>query len=283
MLSPGEFVDSYTAIGASKAKAPLYKLFLLAILAGFLIGMGGAVTNTASHAIENVSAAKIICGLLFPFGLIMVVLTGAELFTGNCLITISVLAKRTSLGGMLRNLCIVYAGNFVGAAALSAACAYSGQMNLSGGSLAVTTIKIAAAKCSLTVGSAVVLGALCNILVCTGVMCALCAKSVAGKAVGAFVPVSFFVFCGFEHCVANMYYIPAGLFALSVPKYAELAEAAGLNIAALTWSGFLLHNLLPVTLGNVLGGCGFAALMWAAHRKTPTSAGLQKVLHPTAP
>lgn len=268
MLSPGEFVDSYSAVGAGKAAAPAKKLLLLAILAGFLIGMGGAVTNTASHAIENVSAAKIICGMLFPFGLIMVVLTGAELFTGNCLITIPVLAKRASLRGMARNLAIVYVGNFVGAAALAAACAYSGQMNLSGGGLAVTTIKIAAAKCTLPFGSAVVLGVLCNILVCAGVMCALCAKSVAGRAVGAFVPVSFFVFCGFEHCVANMYYVPAGLFALSVPKYAALAEAAGLDTAALTWGGFLLRNLLPVTLGNVLGGCGFAALIWASHRKS---------------
>jgi len=267
MLNPGEFVESYAGIGENKAKSPIRKLLLLAILAGFLIGMGGAVTNTASHAIENVSAAKIVCSLLFPFGLVMVILTGAELFTGNCLITISVLSRRANVLGMLRNLVIVYIGNFIGAAALAAACAFSGQMNLSGGALAVATIKIAITKCSLSFGNAVVLGILCNILVCTGVMCAICAKDVVGRAVGAFIPVSFFVLCGFEHCVANMFYIPAGLFALRVHAYAELTEQAGFDTTALTWSSFLLHNLLPVTIGNVIGGCGFAALIWAAHRK----------------
>lgn len=267
MLSAAEFVESYGAIGAGKAKAPAMKLFLLGILAGFLIGMGGVVTNTAAHAIANVSAAKIACGLLFPFGLIMVILTGAELFTGNSLMTISVLSKQATVRGMLRNWGIVYLGNFVGSAALAAACAFSGQMNLSDGGLGAYTIKVAASKCALTFGHAVTLGALCNILVCVAVMCALCAKDVAGRAVGAFVPIAFFVIAGFEHSVANMFYIPAGLFALSVPKYAQAAAAAGISTSALNWGNFLLRNLLPVSIGNILGGCAFAALLWAGHRK----------------
>lgn len=267
MLSPAEFVDSYAGIGANKAKAPAWKLVLLGVLAGFWIGLGGVVTNTASHAIGNVSAAKIVCGLLFPMGLIMVILTGAELFTGNCLITISVLEKRASPGDMLRNLALVYLGNFIGALALAAACAFYGQLNLSAGGLAVYTMKVAAAKCALPFGNAVVLGILCNILVCAAVMCALCAKDVTGRAVGAFVPICVFVLCGFEHCVANMYYIPAGLFARMVPAYAAMAADAGLDLSGLTWGAFLVNNLLPVTLGNLIGGCGFAALIWAAHRK----------------
>lgn len=267
LLTQTEFVDSYGAIGKAKAEAPALKLFLLAILAGFFIGMGGAVTNTASHAIANASAAKIISGLLFPFGLIMVVLTGSELFTGNCLMTISVLSRRIGLSGMLRNLAIVYLGNFAGSIGLAAACAFSGQMNLSGGLLAVTTIKVAAAKCALPFGNALVLGILCNILVCTAVMCAISAKSMPGKAVGAFLPICFFVLCGFEHCVANMFYIPAGLFAMQVPRYASLAALSGINVANLSWSSFLLRNLLPVTLGNIIGGCGFAAIIWAAFAK----------------
>lgn len=262
MLSPKEFVSNYAAIGEGKAKSPLLRLLLLSILAGFFIGMGGAVTNTASHAITNVSAARLINGMLFPFGLIMVVFTGAELFTGNCLITISVLERRCGLGGMVRNLAVVYLGNFIGAALLAAACVYSGQLELSAGALATATIKTAAAKCSLPFGRAVVLGILCNILVCAGVMCALCAKSGAGRAIGAFVPVSFFVICGFEHCIANMYYIPAGLLALA--KYPQLA--AGLDTAMLTWGNFFLRNLVPVTLGNLIGGCGFAALVWMGHK-----------------
>lgn len=267
MLTPAEFVETYAEIGAGKAKAPAQKLFLLAILAGFFIGMGGAASNTATHALTNAAVAKIVAGMLFPFGLVMVIFTGAELFTGNCLMTISVLSRKANLRGMVRNLIIVYLGNFVGALALAAACTFSGQMNLSGGLLAVTTIKAAAAKCSLHFGSAVVLGVLCNILVCAAVLCAISAKSAPGKAVGAFLPVCFFVVCGFEHSVANMYYVPAGLFALSVPQYAALAVKAGVDTASLTWGGFLLHNLLPVTLGNLLGGCGFAALVWAAYRK----------------
>lgn len=267
MLSAAEFVESYGAIGEGKAKTPAMKLFLLGILAGFLIGMGGAVTNTAAHAIANVSAAKIACGLLFPFGLIMVILTGAELFTGNNLITISVLSKQATVRDMLRNWVIVYAGNFVGSVALAASCAFSGQMNLSDGGLGAYTIKTATAKCSLTFGHALTMGILCNILVCIAVMCALCAKDVVGRAVGAFVPIAFFVICGFEHSVANMFYIPAGLFALSVPEYAQAATVAGVNTAALTWGNFLIHNLLPVTIGNILGGCSFAALIWATHHK----------------
>ena len=278
LLSAAEFVASYGAIGADKTKTPALKLFLLGILAGFLIGMGGAVTNTAAHAIANVSAAKIACGLLFPFGLIMVILTGAELFTGNNLITISILSKQAMVRGMLRNWSIVYLGNFTGSVALAAACAYSGQMNLSYGGLGGYAIKVAAAKCSLSFGQAVILGILCNILVCIAVMCALCGKDTVGKAIGAFVPIAFFVIAGFEHSVANMFYIPAGLFALTVPKYAEAAAAAGVNTAALTWSGFLLRNLWPVTLGNILGGCGFAALIWAVHRKRPERAGEKELV-----
>ena len=198
---------------------------------------------------------------------LVVILTGAELFTGNCLISISVLERKASLGGMLRSWGLVYLGNFGGALALAAACAFCGQLDYSGGALAVYTVKTAAAKCALPCGNAVVLGVLCNILVCAGVMCSLCAKDVSGRAVGAFVPVCVFVLCGFEHCVANMYYVPAGIFAISVPRYARLTLEAGVDVSALTWGSFLLHNLLPVTLGNILGGAGLGALLWACHGK----------------
>lgn len=267
MLNSSGFVESYTAIGGKKANSPTFRLLLLGILAGFLIGMGSAVTNVAVHSMANVSAAKVIGGLLFPFGLIAVILTGAELFTGNCFLIMPALSRQIRIGAMLRNLGLVYLGNLIGAIALAAAYCFSGQMNLSGGHLAVYTMKVAAAKCSLSFESAVVLGILCNILVCIGVMCALCAKDVAGRTAGAFGPVCFFVVCGFEHCVANMYYISAGLFALSNPDYSELASVAGVNLSALTWNGFLLHNLLPVTIGNLIGGVAFAALIWAANHK----------------
>ena len=250
MLTPSEFIDNYAAIGERKVKAPALNLFLSGIMAGFFIGMGGLVTNVVSNSITNPSVAKILCGLLFPFGLIMVMLTGAELFTGNCLITISLLEKRVSFAGMLRNLVIVYVGNFAGAVLLAYAYIHTGAISLS----LNATLKVAAAKSSMSFGSAVILGILCNILVCTAVMMGLCAKSVTGRAAGAYFPVAFFVIAGFEHCVANMYYVPVGIF-------------ANVDNPALTWGNFLVNNLLPVTLGNIIGGCILSLLLWQIHRR----------------
>lgn len=262
MYKPYEFIDNYIIIAENKVKSPAWRLLLLGVLAGFFIGMGSAVTNTAAHAVENVSIAKILGGLLFPFGLIAVIITGAELFTSNCFIIQSVLSRQVRALSMVRNLVLVYVGNFIGAALLAASCTFGGQLSISHGGLAVYTIKVAIAKSTLSFESAVILGILCNILVCAGVMCSYCAKDIAGRALGAYGPICFFVLCGFEHCIANMYYIPAGLFALSIPEYAELAVAAGLHTSALTWNHFLFANLLPVTLGNLIGGMGFAALIW---------------------
>ncbi len=262
MQTPSEFVNSYALIGQKKANNAATKLLVLGVLAGFLIGMGAAVTNTAGHALTNPSVAKIVSGLLFPFGLIMVILTGAELFTGNCLITISVLEKKVDVKGMLRNWFYVYLGNFIGALFLAMACAYSGPMSLNNNGVAVYTMKVAAGKCALTFGNAVVLGILCNVLVCIAVAMSLMSKNTIGRAIGAYLPIAFFVICGFEHSVANMYYITAGLLAKGVPAYAEAAAAAGLDLSALTWGNFFLHNLIPVTLGNIIGGCSFASLIW---------------------
>lgn len=265
MLSPGEFVSFYAQVGAKKSTNSGEKLFLAAVLAGFFIAAGAVVANTAGHLLTNAGVSRVVCGLLFPFGLIMVILTGAELFTGNCMIAISLLEKKANLAGMVRNLVIVYLGNFVGAALLAAAVVYCGQLDLSGGALAIHTIRTAAAKCAIPFGKGIVLGVLCNILVCAGVMCSLCGKDLPGRAIGAFVPVSFFVIGGFEHCVANMYYIPAGLMALGVPHYAQLAQEAGVNLSTLNLMGFF-SNLLPVTIGNIIGGCGFGALVWLTQR-----------------
>ncbi len=268
MLSPGEFVSFYAQAGAKKAANGADRLAFSAVLAGFYIASGAVVANTAGHLLTNAGLSRVLCGLLFPFGLIMVIVTGAELFTGNCMITISLLEKKASLAGMVRNLVIVYLGNLVGAVLLAAAIVYCGQLDLSGGALAVHTIRTAAAKCAIPFGKAVVMGILCNVLVCAGVMCSLCGKSLPGRAIGAFVPVSFFVIGGFEHCVANMYYIPAGLLAARVPEYARLAQEAGVNLSLLNLGGFFT-NLIPVTIGNIIGGCGFGALIWAAQRQKP--------------
>lgn len=265
LFTPAQTTENYAAAGRAKTGAPLLRLLLLAVLAGFLIAVSGAATNTAIHTIENVGIARTVCGLLFPFGLAMVILTGAELFTGNTLIVISVLDRQASVRGMLRNWCIVYLGNAAGAIFTAAGCAFSGQLAYSGGQLAVFTMRLAAGKCALTLPNAVVLGVFCNLLVTAAVLLSLSAKDLAGRVMGAYLPIAFFVICGFEHCIANLYYIPAALFAKTIPAYAALAAEQGIDLSALTWTNFLLKNLLPVTAGNILGGVLMGLLFWYCH------------------
>jgi formate/nitrite transporter len=269
-LSPAEITQSYAEAGKKKADLSLGNMFARAVLAGLLIAFGAAVTNTAAHSVDNVAVVRIICGLLFPFGLVMVMLLGAELFTGNCMIPVSILEKKTTFGKMLRSWVVVYVGNLIGALALAAGCALFGQMDYSGGGLAVFTIRLAAVKSAISFSSGIVLGFFCNVLVCAGVLCSLSSKSTSGRILGAYVPVTFFVICGFEHCIANMYYIPAGLWAMTVPRYTQLAVESGVDIAMLSWWNFSVRNLVPVTIGNILGGVCLGALMWGCHLRKRT-------------
>ena len=266
ILSPAQVVAAYSEAGGKKCRKAPTSVFLLAILAGAMIAFAGAATSTASHTAGSAGAAKLICGLLFPFGLGMVILMGAELFTGNCLIAISVLERKATAAAMLKNWVLVYLGNFVGALLVAAACAFTGLFGASNGGLALSTLKTAVAKCSLSFPSALVLGIACNVLVCLGVLCSMTARDTAGKILGAFIPVSLFVMCGFEHSIANMYYVPAALFTKSIPAYADLAATAGIDLAVLTWGNFFLKNLLPVTLGNIIGGAGVGILLWRGHK-----------------
>ncbi|MDR2356194.1 MAG: formate/nitrite transporter family protein [Clostridiales Family XIII bacterium] len=264
-FTAAEVTANYIPTGEAKVNNPAWKALSLGILAGVLIALAAATSSTAAHDIANVGLARMITGLLFPFGLVMVIVSGAELFTGSCLIPISVLAGKVRFSKMLGNWLIVYVGNFIGSFVVAAACAYSGQLNYSDNALAAHTIKVAAAKCSIGFGDAVVLGIFCNLLVCLGVFMALSAKDTAGRAIGAYIPVAFFVICGFEHCVANMYYIPAGLLAMGAPEYLAKALETGFHTESLTWGDFLFANLLPVTLGNIIGGVGLGVLMWFCH------------------
>lgn len=265
--TPAEIAACYADAGAAKAKRSAPLLIVLGILAGILIALGSAATNTAAYGFQDAWMIRTICGLLFPFGLAMVVVMGAELFTGNCLITISLLDRRCSFGQMLRSWGIVYLANFAGSLLVAAGCAWFGQLDYSGGALALYTMKLAAAKCAIPFQNGVVLGFWCNLLVCLAVLMAMSAKDTAGRIIGAFLPICYFVMCGFEHCVANMYYISAGLMAKAVPAYAQLAAESGLDLSRLTLSGFLVGNLLPVTLGNLLGGAAIGWLMWFCHLK----------------
>ena len=264
-----ETTANYIKTGTGKTKLPIYKMIILSIVAGALIAFSSAISNTAAHVIPNVGLTRLVTGLVFAFGLGMVVMTGTELFTGNCLISIPVLSKDAAFGGMLKNWVVVYLGNLVGSMLIAAACAKFGQFNYSNNGLAVYTVNIAISKCSLPFAKAVVWGILCNFLVCLGVVLALSAQDVIGRVIGAYMPVMYFVTAGFEHSIANMYYIPAGLYAMKVPSYAAAVQAAGLNTTVLTWGNFITANLIPVTLGNIIGGVLLGFILWSCHYTKP--------------
>jgi formate/nitrite transporter len=266
-LSPKEVTENYSKIGLLKTTNKTSKIFVLAILAGMLIAFGSAATNTTAFAFTNISVIRIVTGLLFPFGLAMVVLLGAELFTGNILISISVLDKKVTIKGLIKNWITVYLGNLVGSLFIAAAMAYFGQLNYGNGMLAMYTINVAAIKCAMPFGNALVMGITCNILVTLAVLMSMTAKDTLGKIAGAFVPVAFFVFAGYEHSVANMYYVPAGIFASKISEYYDVAMSMGVDMTNLNIMGFITGNLIPVTLGNIIGGVIVSLIMWFSYSK----------------
>jgi formate/nitrite transporter len=250
--SPKEVAQNYIAIGAAKTKLSIGKMLWLGILAGMFIAFAGVASTVAPATVQSASLAKLLGAMVFPGGLAMVLIAGSELFTGNCLIIIPVLEKQATWGGMLKNWLFVYIGNLIGSL-LVAWLVFGGHtLGLFGAAVAGKAIDTAAAKVALSFGDAFIRGILCNFLVCIAVWMAFAAKDVVGKIVGLFFPIMFFVLCGWEHSVANMYFIPAGLLASTNADY--LVKATAKNIADLTWGAFFIKNLIPVTLGNIVGG-----------------------------
>ena len=267
LFTAAETTANYANAGAAKAKLPVSKMLLLGILAGFLIGFPSCVTNMATYALDNNSTIRMVSGLLFAFGLGMVVVTGAELFTGNTLITISVLDKKATLAGMLRNWVFVYIGNFVGSLVLSFTCAQFGWLSAGSNALAAYSMKVAAGKMTMPFENAFFMGVLCNILVTIGVLLSLSGKDGISRFIGAWAPVMFFVTCGFNHSIADMTYCMLGLFAKGNAAYVEAAQSAGVALESLTWGNYFVGNLIPVTLGNIVGGVCVGALFWFAYLK----------------
>ncbi|MBQ4470106.1 MAG: formate/nitrite transporter family protein [Synergistaceae bacterium] len=270
MLTPSQIKDKAITIGENKANLSCINQFLLGILAGAFIAFGSQASSMATHTIEAANTAKFIGGLIFPAGLIMVLVAGAELFTGNCLMIISFAEKRITLAKLLRSWLIVYLGNLAGSVLIALLINWSGQLNINSGLLGAFTIKTAAGKISLSFCNALVLGILCNWLVCLAVWMSFGTDDFTGKVLAAFFPVWVFIASGFEHSIANMYYISAGLFAKCNASYVSKALEAGLSETALnnlTWPSMFVNNLLPVTLGNILGGALFVGLVyWFVYR-----------------
>ncbi|HHV64313.1 MAG TPA: formate/nitrite transporter family protein [Peptococcaceae bacterium] len=267
-LEPAEIAKQYIEIGRKKTHCPAYKLILLGILAGAFIALAAQGSNVAIHTIASVGLGKALAGAIFATGLMMVIITGAELFTGNTLIVISCLEKKSYWRKMLQNWFYVYLGNFVGSILIVLLIFYSGQLSFSGGLLGGFTIKVAAYKTGLSFEKAFFMGILCNILVCLAVWMATAAQDITGKLFAIFFPIWLFIASGFEHSIANMYYIPAGILAKLQPGMVEQAIALGVTseqLSQLTWAGFL-KNLLPVTLGNIVGGSLFVGFTyWASY------------------
>ena len=250
LFTAAETVANYANAGAAKTKLSVAKMLLLGILAGMLIGFPSCVTNMATFGITNYGISRMVSGLLFAFGLGTVILTGAELFTGNTLISISVLEKKAGVGGMLRNWIFVYIGNFIGSMLLAAICANFGWLSAGSNALAASSMKVAVTKMTMPFANAFFMGVLCNILVTLGVLMS---------------PVMFFVTCGFNHSIADMTYCMLGLFAKNVPAYVSAAQEAGVALESLTWGNYLLGNMLPVTLGNIVGGVAVGVTMWFSY------------------
>lgn len=253
-FTPAEVAKNYIAAGKAKVGTPISKMFLLAVLAGAFIAMGGVGATTVAVSVPLASVGKFAGACVFPGGLTMVLLAGSELFTGNTLLVIPLLQKEITPAEMLKNWGVVYLGNLAGGLLVGALVVFSHQPDLFGKQMAVSVISTAAAKCSLSFGDAVIRGILCNFLVCIAVWISFAAKDVAGKIMGLFFPIMMFVLCGFEHSIANMYYIGAGIFAKGIPEYGQAAAQAGVDMEVVTWGNFLGGNLLPVTIGNIIGG-----------------------------
>ena len=232
LFAPAEIAANYAEAGVKKSSLPISKMLLLGVLAGMLIAFPSCVTNMVSYGLDNNSTIRAISGLMFAFGLGMVILIGAELFTGNTLIFISVLEKKVRVAAMLRDWLFVYIGNFIGSILVAVLCAKFGWLSAGSNALAVYAMKVALGKMTMPFQNAFFMGFLCNVLVTIGVLLSLGAKDTMG------------------------------LFAKSVPAYAASAVEAGLNLDALTWGTYFTGNMLPVTLGNILGGLFVGFVMW---------------------
>ncbi len=239
MKTAAEVADGYMTTGMNKASLPAGRMFLSAMFAGAFIALGAVGSQIAGAVAGRLAGACV-----FPVGLVLVVSVGVELFTGNCLLFIPFLDKKITLAAMLRNWGIVWLGNLTGSVLVALAACFGhvyGPIESAAGSLA-PVIDTAGAKCSISIGNGLLRGILCNVLVCLAVWLAMSATDAAGKIIGTCLPVMLFVLCGYEHSVANMYFIPAGML---------LSGDTGL------FPGFLM-NLIIVTLGNILGGAVIA-------------------------
>ena len=269
-LLPPDMARRAEDIGVSKAKAPALSVLALGILAGAFIALGAVFATTVSAGTSASLAygiSKLLAGLVFCLGLILVVVGGAELFTGNNLIVMAWASRKISTVSLLRNWGIVYIGNFVGSVGTAVLVLLCKQYTFGGGAVGQTALSIANSKMGFDFLQAIALGILCNALVCMAVWLTFSARSTLDKIASIIFPIAGFVAAGFEHSVANMYFVP---IALLIKTYdPSFAAAANMDLANLTWSTFFINNLLPVTIGNIIGGTIFVAgVYWLVYLRS---------------
>jgi formate/nitrite transporter len=248
-------------LGVAKANLPWGSVLILGFLAGAYIAFGAVLAQTVTFDLSSylgIGFSKFLAGSVFSVGLMLVIIGGAELFTGNNLMVVSLLDKRIGTGQMLAKWGGVFLANFIGAVTVAALLYFSGLWKTGSGALGTSVVNTAAAKTSLPFGAAMVRAIGCNWLVCLAVWLSLASRNTVGKIFAIFFPIMAFVAMGFEHSVANMYFIPAGLFLKNGAGIIPAGAAAG----TLTWGRFLYANLLPVTIGNIIGGSFFVGTLY---------------------
>jgi formate/nitrite transporter len=279
-LLPQEMATRAEYLGVRKAEMPAPKMFTLAILAGAFISLGAIFATTVSAGSMGITlpdgtaafsaglpygVTRLLAGLVFSLGLILVVVGGAELFTGNNLIVMAWASGKVTGRELLRNWLIVYLGNFVGAIGTAALMFFSKQYTFGSAAIGITMLRTAIAKSELEFGQALALGILCNALVCMAVWLTYSARSTIDKIAAIIFPITAFVAAGFEHSIANMYFIPVALFVKAFdPQFiADLGDKVT-HLESLTWMNFFVKNLIPVTIGNIIGGTVLvAAVYWS--------------------
>jgi formate/nitrite transporter len=261
-FSPNEIAARVETIGVAKARLPLLSMLMLSVLAGAFIGLGALYfVLIRSDPALGFAARQALGGVAFSMGLILVVVAGAELFTGNNLLAMAWADGKISTFEVLRNWALVCAGNFIGAAGLALLVFLSRHTEMNDGAIGQEYVRIALTKVAMPFWTAFFKGVLCNVLVCMAVWMALAGRSVIDKAVAIVVPISAFVAAGFEHSIANMYIIPLAMLL-------QTFESVGATSGAITWAGFF-GNLMPVILGNVIGGSVLVGLVYhVIYRRT---------------
>jgi formate/nitrite transporter len=251
---PAEAAQKAEAVGVTKGARDAFSTIVLGVLAGVFIGLGAMFCTTVTTATGlGFGMTKLVGGLSFCLGLILVVVAGAELFTGNTLIVMSWISGRVRFARLLRNWGLVYFANLAGALSLAVLVFYTNQWTMSSNGVGANALLIANTKVNLSFGTALVRGILCNALVCLAVWLCFSARTVTDKIIAIIFPITAFVAAGFEHSIANMYFIPMGILLSSQPSVLAAAGVTAGGVSHLTWAGFV-GNLVPVTIGNIIGG-----------------------------